>query len=156
MELQRSSVAAIIGCGAVAGCEACAACVSARIPARWAASTWLRISASNGDTTSVGNRLYVLSPDGARIHVVSRSLAEAVGLPLDTLRAEVTSAIPAIDAAARAIIEAVKHIIKVETATEPKFQDYFVAAMKFPTAPKQEGDATTGRGRRSGMRSRGR
>lgn len=54
------------------------------------------------------------------------------------------------------IIEAVKHIIKVETATEPKFQDYFVAAMKFPTAPKQEGDATTGRGRRSGMRSRGR
>ena len=55
-----------------------------------------------------------------------------------------------------AIIEAVKHIIKVETATEPKFQDYFVAAMRFPTAPKQESDAATGRGRRSGMRSRDR
>ncbi|WP_309622967.1 ASKHA domain-containing protein [Novosphingobium sp.] len=52
------------------------------------------------------------------------------------------------------IIEAVKHIIKVETATEPKFQDYFVAAMRFPTAPRQEGDAATGRGRRSGQRTR--
>ncbi len=39
-----------------------------------------------GDTTEVGNRLYVLSSDGSRIHVVSRSLAEAIGLPLDTLR----------------------------------------------------------------------
>jgi hypothetical protein len=47
-----------------------------------------------GDTTSVGNRLYVLSPDGARIHVVSRSLAEAVGLPLDTLRAASIFSVP--------------------------------------------------------------
>ncbi len=39
-----------------------------------------------GDTTEVGNRLYVLSSDGTRIHVVSRSFAEAIGLPLDTLR----------------------------------------------------------------------
>ena len=53
------------------------------------------------------------------------------------------------------IIEAVKHIIKVETATEPKFQDYFVAAMSFPTAPAVDGDAA-GRGRRSRMRERGR
>lgn len=52
------------------------------------------------------------------------------------------------------IIEAVKHIIKVETATEPKFQDYFVAAMKFPTAPASEGDSATGRGRRSRNRER--
>lgn len=54
------------------------------------------------------------------------------------------------------IIEAVKHIIKVETATEPKFQDYFVAAMQFPTAPATQGDSATGRGRRSRMRERGR
>jgi hypothetical protein len=47
-----------------------------------------------GDTTTVGNRLYVLSPDGARIHVVSRSLAEAVGLPLDTLRAAAIFSVP--------------------------------------------------------------
>jgi uncharacterized 2Fe-2S/4Fe-4S cluster protein (DUF4445 family) len=33
------------------------------------------------------------------------------------------------------IINAVKHIDKIETATEQKFQDYFVNAMKFPTAP---------------------
>lgn len=54
------------------------------------------------------------------------------------------------------IIEAVMHIIKVETATEPKFQDYFVAAMRFPTAPMIEGDAATGRGRRSRSRERSR
>lgn len=52
------------------------------------------------------------------------------------------------------IIEAVKHIVKVETATEPKFQDYFVAAMRFPTAPRQEGDSANGRGRRSRQRTR--
>ena len=34
------------------------------------------------------------------------------------------------------IIEAVQHIEKIETATEARFQDYFVAAMSFPTAPK--------------------
>jgi uncharacterized 2Fe-2S/4Fe-4S cluster protein (DUF4445 family) len=33
------------------------------------------------------------------------------------------------------IINAVKHIDKIETATEQKFQDYFINAMKFPTAP---------------------
>ena len=54
------------------------------------------------------------------------------------------------------IIAAVKQIIKVETATEPKFQDYFVAAMKFPTAPVNEGDSATGRGRRSRNRERSR
>lgn len=32
------------------------------------------------------------------------------------------------------IIEAVKYIEKMETALEPKFQDYFVEAMRFPTA----------------------
>jgi len=39
-----------------------------------------------GDDTKVGNRLYVLSPDGARVHVVGRSLADAVGLSLADLR----------------------------------------------------------------------
>jgi hypothetical protein len=47
-----------------------------------------------GDTTAVGNRLYVLSPDGTRIHVVSRSLAETIGLPLDTLRAATIFSVP--------------------------------------------------------------
>jgi uncharacterized 2Fe-2S/4Fe-4S cluster protein (DUF4445 family) len=41
---------------------------------------------------------------------------------------------------------AMPHIHKMETATEAKFQDYFVDAMKFPTAPEPSGD--TGRKRR--------
>ncbi len=43
------------------------------------------------------------------------------------------------------IIEGVKHIEKMETALEPKFQDYFVDAMKFPTAIATSGDAKSGR-----------
>lgn len=41
-----------------------------------------------GDTTKVGNRLYVLSPDGQRIHVVNRTLVDSLSLPLDQLRAD--------------------------------------------------------------------
>jgi hypothetical protein len=47
-----------------------------------------------GDDTMIGNRLYVLSPDGGRIHVVGRSLADSVGLPLDALRAETIFTVP--------------------------------------------------------------
>jgi len=47
-----------------------------------------------GNTTKVENRLYVLSTDGTRIHVVSRSLAESLTLPLDQLRAANLFTIP--------------------------------------------------------------
>ena len=47
-----------------------------------------------GDTTKVGNRLYVLSPDGERIHVVGRSLANSLALPLDQLQADTIFNIP--------------------------------------------------------------
>jgi hypothetical protein len=47
-----------------------------------------------GDVTAVGNRLYLLSPDKTRIHVVNRSFAEAIGLPLDTLRAASIFSVP--------------------------------------------------------------
>lgn len=47
-----------------------------------------------GDNTKIGSRLYVLSPDGAQIHVVNRSLAESVGLPLEILRAKSVFTIP--------------------------------------------------------------
>lgn len=47
-----------------------------------------------GDDTRTGNRLYVLSPDTERIHVVSRSLAESVGLPLGDLRTDSIFTIP--------------------------------------------------------------
>ena len=47
-----------------------------------------------GDNTEIANRLYLLSPDGARIHVVSRSLADSVGLSLESLRSESVFTIP--------------------------------------------------------------
>ena len=43
------------------------------------------------------------------------------------------------------IIRAVRTIEKMETALEPKFQEYFVDAMKFPTAAATSGDAKSGR-----------
>lgn len=46
------------------------------------------------------------------------------------------------------IISAVKEIEKMETALEPKFQDYFVAAMAFPTAPEASGESGKRRRRR--------
>jgi hypothetical protein len=47
-----------------------------------------------GDETKVGNRLYVLSPDGKRIHVVSRSLADSLALTLSQLQADTIFNIP--------------------------------------------------------------
>lgn len=47
-----------------------------------------------GNTTNVGNRLYVLSPDGQRIHVVSRTLADSLTLPVEQLRSEAIFTIP--------------------------------------------------------------
>jgi uncharacterized 2Fe-2S/4Fe-4S cluster protein (DUF4445 family) len=44
---------------------------------------------------------------------------------------------------------AIKLVEKMETALEPKFQDYFVDAMKFPTAPEPSGDNGRRRRRRS-------
>jgi hypothetical protein len=40
-----------------------------------------------GDT-ALGNRLYVLSPDGKRVHVVNRSLAESLSVKLEDLRSD--------------------------------------------------------------------
>lgn len=54
----------------------------------------------------------------------------------------------------RKLVEAVRHIEKVETATEPRFQEYFVEAMAFPSAPKTSDDNQHGRGRRRRSRSR--
>lgn len=59
-----------------------------------ASPTTLRV----GDITNTGNRLYVLSPDGARIHVVARGLADSLSLGLDKLRADSVFTIPAFEA----------------------------------------------------------
>lgn len=47
-----------------------------------------------GDRTERGNRLYVLSPDRTRIHVVNRSLADSLSLTLDQLRTDSIFTIP--------------------------------------------------------------
>ena len=47
-----------------------------------------------GDSTKVGNRLYLLSPDGKRIHVVGSGLLDKIGLSLDRLRSENIFSIP--------------------------------------------------------------
>lgn len=47
-----------------------------------------------GAETAVGHRLYVLSPDGTRIHVVNRSLVESLSLSLDQLRSDSCFTIP--------------------------------------------------------------
>ncbi len=59
-----------------------------------AAAALKTITLRIGDTTKVGNRLYVLSPDGERIHVVGRSLADSLALTLDQLRADSVFSIP--------------------------------------------------------------
>jgi hypothetical protein len=51
-----------------------------------------------GDTTKIGNRLYLLSADGERIHVVSRALADSLSLPLDQLRTDTVLTIPVFEA----------------------------------------------------------
>jgi hypothetical protein len=53
-----------------------------------------------GAETRVGNRLYVLSPDGTRVHVVDRSLADSLRLPLDQLRDNTLFNIPVFEARA--------------------------------------------------------
>ena len=57
-------------------------------------ATVLRI----GDTTKVGNRLYILSPNGERVHVVNRSLADSLTLPLEQLRSNALMTIPVYEA----------------------------------------------------------
>ena len=50
-----------------------------------------------GKKTAIGNRLYVLSPDGTRIHVVSQRLADALAIQLEDLRASACFTIPSFE-----------------------------------------------------------
>ncbi|HZP60125.1 MAG TPA: DUF4340 domain-containing protein [Opitutaceae bacterium] len=51
-----------------------------------------------GANTAVGNNLYVLSPDGRRIHVVSRSLADSLTIPPDQFQDDRLFTIPVFEA----------------------------------------------------------
>lgn len=51
-----------------------------------------------GDTTKVGNRLYVLSPDRKLVHVVGRSLADSLIVGMNELRTDTLFTIPVFEA----------------------------------------------------------
>ena len=53
-----------------------------------------RTTLSLGDITKDGNRLYVLSPDRTRVHVVDRTLAESLALPAEQLRSDALFTMP--------------------------------------------------------------
>jgi len=58
----------------------------------------LKTTVRLGDTTKIGNRLYLLSPDEKRIHVVSRTLLDSLALPIDQIRADTLLTIPVFEA----------------------------------------------------------
>jgi hypothetical protein len=62
-------------------------------------TTTLRI----GSPTQVDNRLYVLSPDGGRVHVVEHELAEVFTQPIERLRANTLMTIPVFEATSLAL-----------------------------------------------------
>jgi len=59
-----------------------------------------------GDNTEIANRLYLLSPDGTRIHVVSRSFADSIGQPLESLRSDSVFTIPIFEVRSLNIVNA--------------------------------------------------
>jgi hypothetical protein len=77
-------------------------------------TTVLRI----GDTTKVGNHLYLLSPDGERIHVVDRSLADSLSVALDDLRSDVVFSIPVFEARSLSIQAAAPSGVRVRLHRE--------------------------------------
>jgi hypothetical protein len=64
------------------------------MPGRDTAPPLKTVTLRVGDATKVGNRLYLLSPAGDRIHVVGRSLADSLALTLEQLRADTIFSIP--------------------------------------------------------------
>ncbi len=66
-----------------------------------------------GDETKVGNRLYILSADGTRIHVVNQSFARSVALNFVGLRADTLFTIPVFEARSLALQTAANLRIRV-------------------------------------------
>jgi len=77
-------------------------------------TTVLRI----GDTTKVGKHLYLLSPDGERIHVVDRSLADSLSIAFDDLRSDIVFSIPVFEARSLSIQAAAPSGIRVRLHRE--------------------------------------
>jgi hypothetical protein len=64
-------------------------------------STELRV----GDTTKDGKRLYVLSPNRERVHVVKRSLLDTLSIPLDQLRADTLLSVRVFEARSLGVVQ---------------------------------------------------
>ncbi len=71
-----------------------------------------------GDRTEIGNRLYILSPDGARIHVVNRSVADSLGLATAQLRAETIFTVPIFEVRSLALQTAPPANLKIRLRRE--------------------------------------
>ena len=66
-----------------------------------------------GDSTKIGNRLYVLSPDGSTIHVVNRSLTDSLARPLEDIRSESIFTIPVFEVRSLSLLTAAPANLKV-------------------------------------------
>ncbi|MDP1581106.1 MAG: DUF4340 domain-containing protein [Candidatus Didemnitutus sp.] len=71
-----------------------------------------------GDRTEIGNRLYILSPDGERIHVVNRSVADSLGLATAQLRAETIFTVPIFEVRSLALQTAPPANLKIRLRRE--------------------------------------
>jgi hypothetical protein len=80
-----------------------------------------------GDTTKIGNRLYLLSPDGQRIHVVSRALADSLALPVEQLRADTLLTIPVFEARSLRIQSTARVALRRESVQRWTFDTPIVA-----------------------------
>lgn len=71
-----------------------------------------------GAETKVGNRLYLLSPDGERVLVVGRTLAESLRINLEQLRAESIFTIPVFEVRSLGIQAAAANNLRVRLRRE--------------------------------------
>jgi len=71
---------------------------SSREPGTGAATATPAMTLRIGDMTKDGKRVYVLSPDGERIHVVGRTLIDSLSFPIEQLRADILLTIPVFEA----------------------------------------------------------
>lgn len=71
-----------------------------------------------GDRTEIGNRLYLLSSDGTRVHVVGRELADRLGLDSAQLRSDAVFTIPVFEVRSLAVQTAPPANLKIRLRRE--------------------------------------
>ena len=71
-----------------------------------------------GDRTEIGNRLYLLAPDGERIHVVAQTFADSLGLTLDQLRSPAVFTVPVFEVRSLAVQTAPPANLKIRLRRE--------------------------------------